>query len=82
MQMGLSSDAILGYLTGTLNVDVADLGEDTHLFSTGRVDSFSMIDLITYIEAETGASIPPGDITLDNFDSVGRIVNYVASRGT
>ncbi|MCV2874521.1 acyl carrier protein [Defluviimonas sp. WL0050] len=78
--MNFQRNDLIGFLKGALNVDVSDVEDDTLLFSTGVIDSFSMIELITYIESTTGPSIPPGDITLENFDSIGRILSYVNSR--
>jgi acyl carrier protein len=48
--------------------------DDTGLFSGGLIDSLSVIELISFVEAEIGLSIPPADITLENFDSINRIV--------
>jgi len=36
-----------------------------------------MIDLVGFIEAESGARMGAADITLDNLDSIDRIVAYV-----
>jgi len=61
------------------------LDDDTELFSSGLIDSLSVIDLVCLVETETGQSIPPAEITLENFDSVNRIAQFVealASVGT
>lgn len=75
--MNIDRNALIGYLSGTLNVDTGGVGDDTPLFSSGLIDSFSMIDLITYLEAGTGRRISPADITLDNFDTLGRMIAYL-----
>lgn len=52
------------------------VGDDTELFSKGLVDSLSVVDLVTFVESHVGRPIPPVDITLDNFDTISRIVRY------
>ena len=41
-----------------------------------------MIDLITYLESTVSIRIEPADITLDNFDTLGRILEFLSSRIT
>jgi len=53
---------------------------DTLLFSTGVLDSFSLVDLIAYVEKEEGITINPTEVILDNFDSVDRIVRFVEKK--
>ena len=80
--MEFSKQNLLDYLSGPLNVDIGGLGENSLLFSSGLVDSFSMIDLITYLESTVSIRIEPADITLDNFDTLGRILEFLSSRIT
>ena len=54
------------------------LDEDTALFSSGIIDLLSVIDLVLFVEEQVGQFVPATDITLGNFDSVGRIVRYVS----
>lgn len=78
--MSLNAEDLIGYLKNDLNIDEpVDAG--TELFSSGLLDSVSMVGLITFIEERTGATIQPGDVTLDNFDTVERIQAYVANLG-
>lgn len=53
-----------------------DLTDDTGLFSGGLIDSLSVMDLVGFVEEQIGAPIRPGDITLENFDSIDRIVRF------
>ena len=52
------------------------LDDDTRLFSSGLIDSLSVMDLVCLVESEIGCAIPPADITLDHFDSVDRILRF------
>jgi acyl carrier protein len=75
--MTLQLDQLLAYLTETLEPDEA-LDADSPLFTSGLLDSVLMLGLITFIEEATGAEVPPGDVTLDHFDTPARIVQYAA----
>ncbi len=76
--MSLSQEQLVSHLRDDLNIDEPIDGE-TELFSSGLLDSVSMVGLITFIEEKTGATIQPADVTLENFDKVERILAYVAS---
>jgi len=79
--MSLTRDSLLKYLE-ELGVETGSLTDDTRLFSDGVLDSFSMVDLIAFIEKEAEVKMNPGDVRLDNLDSVDRILNYVDSSKT
>ena len=78
--MTLSRDDLIAYIQTELNIDDPIAG-DTELFSSGMLDSVSMIGLIAFIEQKSGSQVPPGDVTLDNFDSIDSILGYVATLG-
>lgn len=78
--MPLSRDALIEYLQGHLRIDLRDVGDDTELFSSGRIDSFAMVDLLVFLEKHTGARLGPEDIDVENFDSIRRILAFAAAR--
>ncbi len=80
--MTLSKQLLLEFVEGKLGVDVADVDEDTPLFSSGRIDSASMVDLIVFVESEGNVKFGPDDITLDHLDSIGSILRFVADSHT
>jgi acyl carrier protein len=51
------------------------------LFDSGVLDSFQVVDLITLLEQQCGIRVPDEDVTPENFRSIERIGEYVASRG-
>ena len=57
------------------------LDENTALFSSGLIDSLSVMDLVLLVENEIGQPVPPEDITLENFDSIARILAFVKTLG-
>ncbi len=75
----MNRDALVSFLSTRLGLDTNGVGDDTALFSSGRLDSFSMVDLILFIEQQTESRMAPGDVRMDNLDSVTRILGYVDS---
>jgi acyl carrier protein len=58
-------------------VDLSAVSEDTELFSTGLLDSLSVMDLVMLVEEQSGCAIPPKAVTLENFDTINRVVGFV-----
>ncbi len=75
--MALTCESLLDYFQSRLGVDTAGVDEATPLFSSNLLDSFSMVDLIMFIEKEGAIKMDAWDVTLDNLDSIGRILQLV-----
>lgn len=71
---------ILAYLRSGLGIE-DDLTTDTPLVTSGIVDSAALMRLAAFIERETGITIPDPDINVGHFDTVRKIVEYMATRG-
>lgn len=78
--MTLTREMILDYLGAQMGVDTEEVADDTLLFSSMLLDSFSMIDLIMFIEREAKIKVKPTEVNLDNLDSIERILRFVKSR--
>ncbi|MDT1061319.1 acyl carrier protein [Paracoccus sp. CPCC 101403] len=78
--MSLSREDLISYLRDDQNIH-EPIGAETELFSSGLLDSVSMVGLIGFIEEQTGSAIQPADVTLENFDTVDRILAYVTGLG-
>ncbi len=76
----MNSDSLKQYLAERMGLDMASLEDETPLFSSNLLDSFSMVDLIMFIEKESGVSLNPTDVSLDNLDSIERILRFVDTR--
>ena len=57
-----------------------ELSLDTDLLLTGAVDSLGVIRITQWLEDEVGIDVDPGDVTLDNFQTVDRMLVYVDKR--
>lgn len=76
----MNSESLKHYLVERMGLDTAMLADETPLFSSNLLDSFSMVDLIMFIEKESGVRLNPTDVSLDNLDSIGRILQFVGAR--
>lgn len=53
---------------------------DEELLLSGLVDSIGIMRLVGFIESDLNISIPPEDVTLENFSSVAAISAYLDGR--
>lgn len=77
--MSPTANQFMVFLRDELGIDVAGLTSEAPLFSSGLIDSFSLVTLLSYIEETFGFRVGPMDVSLDNFDSIDRITAYVAA---
>ena len=75
--MALGRDELVTFLKDSLDVDMDNLAHDAPLFSSGEIDSFSLVSLIEHIEKECGFRVKPTEVSLDNMDSVDRLMAYI-----
>ena len=68
-------------MTSPLALRTQRINDEALLFSTGALDSFYLIDIVTFLEQRTGLKVRPRDLEFGNFDSVSRMVAYVARHG-
>ncbi len=78
--MTLTAADLTGFMQEELGIDTADVDSSSLLFTTGIVDSFSLVSLVTFIERQCGFTVQPDDVTLENLDSIQRIVDFAAAR--
>lgn len=74
--MPLARDDLHTFLDQRLGVDLSEIDDETALFSGGVLDSFSLVDLILFLEERTGERVNPGDVRLEYLDSVTRILEF------
>lgn len=73
-------ETLSAYLEEEHDVDPSEVQSDTLLFSSGIVDSFMLVALLTFIETTFDCEVEPVDVTLENFDSLDRMAAYIESR--
>jgi acyl carrier protein len=77
--MTLTAQGLAAFLTDDLNVE-GPLDAETELFSSGLLDSVAMVNLIAHIEDAARIEVRPSDVTLDNFDTIARILAYAGAQ--
>lgn len=70
---------ILKYITDELTHEALDeaLEADDDLLGGGILDSLGMMKLILFIENEFEVKVPPEDMVIENFMTVGHITSYL-----
>ncbi len=59
------------------NADGVTLAADDNLMLGGNIDSLGVIKLVNFLEKQFGVKIRPGEITLKNFKTVNRMVDFI-----
>jgi acyl carrier protein len=70
---------ILKVIHAVADIDI-DPTPDESLFDSGTLDSFTLPDLVTGLEAEFGVSIPDSDLVPERFDTIHKIEAYLDSK--
>ncbi len=75
--MPLNKELLVSFLEEELGVDRDEVDADTLLFSSGLIDSNSLVELVLLVENEGGIRFQPDDVNLDNLDSINQILRFV-----
>ena len=76
--MSLNESKLKEYIKTNTNIGSIKITSDTSLFESGLLDSIQLLGLIEYIESEADIQIKNSDITIENIDSIKRILNFVS----
>ncbi len=71
------STDLLAFVRDEVAVHDEPIAVDTDLLLSGTIDSLGVIRITHWLEERTGRAVPPGDVTLENFESVAAIAAYV-----
>lgn len=74
------TDFIVNEVLAPSGRGAGDLGPDTSLFRTGVIDSFGLFALASFVEERFGVAVGDEDLVPENFDTIARIVRFVAGR--
>ena len=78
--MAIDRDKLREYLGNDLHVDLSEADDQSPLFTSGIVDSFAIVELMLFLETQLGTKLDPEDITLENLDTVEKILAFTAAR--
>lgn len=71
---------LLKYINTEVSLIDDDIEADTDLLLTGAVDSLGVIGITQWLEDEVGFSVEPTEVTLDNFQTVDRMVGFCRTK--
>ena len=76
------NDIIIKYVKDELleGNEGMELEADQDLLGSGLIDSLGMMNLVAFVEEQFEVSIPPGDLTIENFMTIDAISTYLESR--
>lgn len=60
--------------------NITALEPEDKLFSTGVIDSMTIVEIILLVEQYWNIEVDPTDLSMDNFDSVAAICRYVRQK--
>ena len=72
-------EAVRAVLKDALRLDVTKIGDADPLFSSGLIDSFALLELITVLESTFNIRISAEKATIENLDSVNGINDLLES---
>jgi acyl carrier protein len=79
-----ADDAFIAALTAFIADDVAQeeapIDGRTDLLLTGLVDSLGVVMIVVWIESQLDITIDPGDVVLENFQTIDQMASYLRSR--
>jgi acyl carrier protein len=78
MQKSLISTSVRKFIESNLLFgDSADVTDDSSLLQRGILDSTSVVEVISFLEAEYSITFDDHELVADNFDSIDRIATFV-----
>lgn len=76
----VSIETIHKYIVEELLNDAAiEIEREEDLLLSGFLDSMNVVRLVAHLEEKSTLTIPPEDITLENFGTLGNIYSYLNS---
>lgn len=72
-------DKLRNFICEKTWVEQDELEDDAPLFSSGVIDSLDLLDLVVLVESELNTKVTPGQLSLENFDSINKIIGFSES---
>ena len=76
----MNKEDLIEYIIDEYVEDDSEVTEDTALISGGIIDSFSIVSLKTWLEKKESITIPDEMGTVENFETVIKILELVEQR--
>lgn len=73
-------EKLLAFINAEVSVSPDPIAAETDLLLTGAVDSLGVVRVTQWLEDELGFEVDPVEVTLDNFQTVDKMVAYAESK--
>jgi len=75
--MSSINEKLRKFLNKELGLDVKNMGDDEALFTSGLVDSFSLIELLAFVENDLNVKIDIADVSIDDLDTISALATLI-----
>ncbi len=72
-------EKVKAFLANDLGLDVSVIEDTSPLFTSGLIDSFALIEMLSYLESEFNCKIDIADLSIDNLDTLESISKLVSA---
>lgn len=76
------AEQLTAFIQDEVVIDDVEVTGDFDLLLSGAVDSLGVIRITHWMEEEIGVVVDPGDVTLENFQTVDKMVAYLDTRAS
>ncbi|MEM6469273.1 MAG: acyl carrier protein [Planctomycetota bacterium] len=80
MAVSDSNARLIKFIREELVADPDAISDETDLLGSGHIDSMGIMRLVNHLESEFGVSVPPEDVTIENFETVTKIASYLEAQ--
>lgn len=80
--MSALTEALISFIQDEVVVDDVIVDSETDLLLTGAVDSLGVIRITHWMEENANIVVDPGDVTLENFQTVTKMAAYLHDRAS
>mgnify|MGYP005847351361 CR=1 FL=1 len=74
------TEKILAYIVENLLNEEIEITADTPLYTSGLITSMGHLKLVNFLERTFDVSIPMNELSMENFDTVNRITQFIKER--
>ena len=80
MSATIDRDSLLALIAELAFVDQSEIQGDSPLFSSGLIDSVSLLEIVVYLEKTYSVKVHGGEISLENFNSLDSMVRFISNK--
>ncbi|MEM7276208.1 MAG: acyl carrier protein [Actinomycetota bacterium] len=74
------SERLLAHINTEISISPEPVTMETDLLLSGAVDSLGVVRITQWLEDELGFEVDPVEVTLENFQTVARMVEFGSSK--